>query len=180
LSRITSIFERQSSGENARGAFLIEIDLDDVSTFYNEFNKDELSSHLINYIDQEVTKTKGRERVTIRINIFFDAPDEQKEHMKTTLERYFEHEIHDVMLHKSYDDMKDITLCIAGVAVVVLADLARNLNTGFVTDLLLVIGSFALLQALTDIIFADAARRIQLRRKKQLSASKIVFVQGTR
>jgi len=156
--------------------YTMEIDLGDLSSFYNEFNEDELSSSLISYIDQEITKTKGGEKIRIRVNARFEVSEEQKAHMKTTIQRYFVHDFHDVMLHKSYDDKNDIILCVVGVAIIILADLARNLNTGFVTDLLLVIGSFAILQALTDFIFADAARRIALRRKRQLSTCKVVFV----
>lgn len=161
---------------NTENAYTIEIDLGDLSVFYNEFNKDELSLAVINYIDREIAKTQGKEKITIRIAASFNVSKEQKEHMRATIQRHSAHVIHDVMVHKRYDDRKDMILCIVGVAIIVLADLARNLNTGFVTDLLLVVGSFAILQALTDIILADASRRIDLRRKRQLSTCKVIFV----
>jgi len=154
---------------------IIEIDLNNLRLFYNDYNKNELSSTLINYIDYETTKTKGKEEISIKINTPFKVSDSQKETMKATIYRYYTYVIHDISLHQRYDDAKDVLLCIIGVLVIVLADFSRILNTGFVTDLISIIGSFAILQSLADIIFADASRRIKLRRTKQLSMCKVFF-----
>ena len=153
----------------------IDIDLSDLRLFYNNYNKNELSSTLINYIDYEVTKGNGNEAITIHINTFFEVSDKQKENMKATIYHYYRYVIRDILHHQRYDDAKDIILGIVGVVVIVLADFSRILSTGFVTDLISIIGSFAILQALADIIFADASRRIKLKRTKELSNCKVDF-----
>jgi len=59
--------------------YIIEIDLKELPLFYNEFNEDELSLAIINYIDRGLAKTRGKEKITIRINPAFEVSEEQKE-----------------------------------------------------------------------------------------------------
>ena len=155
---------------------VITIDLGDTKYFYNEFNHEELASPLVEYIDRELTKTDGKRPITININLLNEVSEDAKNEMVDTLHRHYGHRVQDRLFHKKYDDLKSIYLIAIGVLIIIVADISRNLEAGFITDLIYIVGSFIILQALTDIIFADANRRLSLRRKRQMAKCHIEFL----
>jgi hypothetical protein len=155
--------------------FFIDLDIYHMEDLYNKYNHAELSVGFCHYLEREITKASVRNKIVIRISLFAEFPKEKCNALVDAIRSHYGHNISEITYKNRSKNTKNLILILAGILFVIFSELSIKINIFLLTELLSVIGGVAIWQIISQIIFTDTEKRLELNRSKQLANSKVVF-----
>ena len=156
---------------------IISVTIKDKDNLHDLFNKNRLSKELGGYIYNNSLQFSHKEDFSIEIKTEFKLDDKEKEVIVDMIREFFGLNIRETINYYKYSRMKRIILFIIGIILICCAHFTEQLNDFIFSEVLLIIGWFAIWEVFGNISYAEAKNKFQLKYLKKLVNCKITIEQ---
>ena len=154
------------------------IDLDNGETYINNYNKNKLSESLYNYILDEIKGFSIKDKIRLKVFANYELTNDEKKNFVEMIKSNFSADIQEEHIMSKFLYLKSFLLIIIGIVGILLAYLLGNYNIGVIEELFLIIGWVGIWEGIYIIyiiLFDEFAKKIKVKRYKQLVDAEIVF-----
>ena len=153
----------------------IKIRIDDESQLYSAFDPDRntLSADLLSYLAERYTEKEFKKKAVL----VFSGCSIDSENLKEALRRRVELELNKVQRQKRYNFFKQLRLFLTGLAIIVLGYVLAKRLSAVPTEILSIVGSFAIWESANIWIVKNPDLRMQERLMERLLDADILIEQ---
>lgn len=155
---------------------IIPVKVNSMEDFYEKFdsNKNTLSPALADYIDKSAYNIPINYKLILKIDCP-DLTDDNKKEIERLIRIHYGLIIHDKNIDLKINEFDVTWLFVLGVLVLALAYFLGNQIEGFMNEILLIAGWFAIWESVDNFVIDRRKIRIDKRNNKQLFDSEICF-----
>lgn len=154
---------------------IIEIYLQNKEDYKNPFNENKLSEELSNYILEECKGLSYNCKIELDIKTKFKMSSEERIKLISMLRSKFGLDVRENLVYMNNLVKKNIFLFLFGCLFIVIS-VGINELTPIMSEIILIIGWVSVWEVVYSLFFSDYKRRLQIKRFRQLSNSKIKFM----
>lgn len=159
----------------------INITLNKDTAIFNEFNSNQLSDDLSNYIYSSCKGYSTNKNITINIFHNYEITDNEKHKIIDAIRSNYGIDIRENNIKFRYEITTEIILVLIGSIFIVLSQIIDNLNTLLLDELISIFGCMIIWEVSYNIIFNNTRMYIENKRLRKLTEAKINFKQkGTK
>lgn len=108
----------------------------------------------------------------LNLMIYYHGTDLEKETIAKTIHNYYENHLAHYLTLDRFDDIKRFFLFMIGLLFIIFS---RLIHWPILSELLLISGWVAVWEMFYDVLFGEMKRKIEVRRYRTLTHSKIIF-----
>ena len=157
----------------------INIEINEDSKIYNEYNSTQLSDELNNYIYNQCKGTKVKTNINININHCNKLNDDEKEKIIDAIRSSYGLQIKENLLNLKDEHTKQLILILIGMIIIIISHLLLSYKLDLIADLTSILGYVLLWEIAYNIVFVETIKRNELRRLERLKKAKITFFKIT-
>ena len=157
----------------------INIEINEDSKIYNEYNSTQLSDELNNYIYNQCKGTKVKTNINININHCNKLNDDEKEKIIDAIRSSYGLQIKENLLNLKDEHIKQLILILIGMIIIIISHLLLSYKLDLIADLTSILGYVLLWEIAYNIVFVETIKRNELRRLERLKKAKISFFEIT-
>lgn len=157
----------------------INIEINENSKIYNEYNSTQLSDELNNYIYNQCKGTKVKTNINININHCNKLNDDEKEKIIDAIRSSYGLQIKEGLLNIKNEHTKELHLILLGMLIIIISHLLLSYKLDLIADLTSILGYVLLWEIAYNIVFVETIKRNELRRLERLKKAKISFFKIT-
>lgn len=157
----------------------INIEINEESKIYNEYNSTQLSDELNNYIYNQCKGTKVKTNINININHCNKLNDDEKEKIIDAIRSSYGLQIKENLLNLKDEHIKQLILILIGMIIIIISHLLLSYKLDLIADLTSILGYVLLWEIAYNIVFVETIKRNELRRLERLKKAKISFFKIT-
>ena len=157
----------------------INIEINEDSKIYNEYNSTQLSDELNNYIYNQCKGTKVKTNINININHCNKLNDDEKEKIIDAIRSSYGLQIKENLLNLKDEHIKQLILILIGMIIIIISHLLLSYKLDLIADLTSILGYVLLWEIAYNIVFVETIKRNELRRLERLKKAKITFFEIT-
>lgn len=157
----------------------INIEINEESKIYNEYNSTQLSDELNNYIYNQCKGTKVKTNINININHCNKLNDDEKEKIIDAIRSSYGLQIKENLLNLKDEHTKQLILILIGMIIIIISHLLLSYKLDLIADLTSILGYVLLWEIAYNIVFVETIKRNELRRLERLKKAKITFFKIT-
>jgi len=157
----------------------INIEINEDSKIYNEYNSTQLSDELNNYIYNQCKGTKVKTNINININHCNKLNDDEKEKIIDAIRSSYGLQIKENLLNLKDEHTKQLILILIGMIIIIISHLLLSYKLDLIADLTSILGYVLLWEIAYNIVFVETIKRNELRRLERLKKAKISFFKIT-
>lgn len=154
----------------------ITVKLNKKEEFYSNFNNNKLSRDLSDYLIEECYGEKVNNNIVINIHHKFQLSDKEKYHMIDIIRANFGLKVQDEEFYLRYEKSMNLLLIGSGIIFLILYYLIFK-NIELISEIFLILSWLVIWEATYSFVFTGFQKRIYIKRLKQLSKSKINFIE---
>lgn len=153
----------------------IDITLSKDTGIFNEFNSNQLSEDLSNYIYYSCKGYSIGKNITINIFHDYEISDKDKQKIIDAIRSNFGIDIRENNIKFRYEITTEIILVLIGSVFIVLSQIIDTLNTLLLDEIISIFGCMIIWEVAYNIIFNNTRMYIENRRLRKLTEARINF-----
>lgn len=153
----------------------INIFIKNITKIYNQYNENQLSDELSNYIYNQCKGKHAIKNINLNINHDFDINNEEKIKLINTIRENYGIDIKENLLKMKHERIKEIILFFIGVLLIIFSKLFNYINGEIMGEIISIFGWVAVWEIAYNLIFAKTKIIIENKRLKKLTEAKIIF-----
>lgn len=153
----------------------INIFIKNITKIYNQYNENQLSDELSNYIYNQCKGKQAIKNINLNINHDFDINNEDKIKLINTIRENYGIDIKENLLKMKHERIKETILFFIGVLLIVFSKLFNYINGEIMGEIISIFGWVAVWEIAYNLIFAKTKIIIENKRLKKLTEAKIIF-----
>ena len=151
----------------------IMINIDSKADYTNQYNSNNLSNKLSNYIYEECKGKPINNKVLIIVKATYDISEEEKKDLINKIHNNYKNDLDEHLLMIKYLNIKNVTIFLLGVLFLYLY---YFIKINFVlSETILIVGWVAIWEAVYNWLFERDKNKIKIKRLKKLSICDIKF-----
>lgn len=153
----------------------IVVDINNKNDLFNQFNKNQISNSLAQYIITNAKIGLPNKNIKIVINQNIALTTQEQKNLVNAIREYFGLRVREKTMYLRVNNTKQILLSIIGIILIVLSELLSMAFEYLIPELLLIAGWIAIWEVLDSILFVDSKTKIEKNIYKKLSVCEIDF-----
>ena len=153
----------------------IEIELNDQERIYNEFNKNQLSDNLSNFIYSQCKGISNKQNIELVINHNFKMNEEEKIKLVDAIRANYGIDVKENLLKIKQEHIKEFFFLLLGIILLVFSNLFNYIKAPLVDEVIYIFGCVSVWEVAYNIIFIETKIREDNKRLKKLTEIKINF-----
>lgn len=153
----------------------IEISLSENSQIYNEFNDNQLSDELSNYIYNQCKGKPVRKNIVLNINHKFKMNEEDKIKLINSIRENYGIDIKENLLKLGFEHVKEIILIVLGSLLLLISNFFNYVDSPIISEIISIFGCVIIWETAHNIFFLETEIRLANKRLKKLTNAKINF-----
>lgn len=153
----------------------IEISLSENSQIYNEFNDNQLSDELSNYIYNQCKGKPVRKNIVLNINHKFKMNEEDKIKLINSIRENYGIDIKENLLKLGFEHVKEFILIVLGSLLLLISNFFNYIDSPIISEIISIFGCVIIWETAHNIFFLETEIRLAIKRLKKLTNAKINF-----
>ena len=153
----------------------IEIELNEKSKIYNEFNNNQLSDELSNYIFNQCKGISNISDIELNINHNFKMTDDEQIKLVDAIRANYGIDVKENLIRIKQEHFKELLFLMLGILLLIFSNLFNYINASLVDEVISIFGCVTIWEVAYNIIFVETKIRLQNKRFKKLTEIKINF-----
>lgn len=153
----------------------IEIELNEESKIYNEFNNNQLSDKLSNYIYNQCKGISNISDIELNINHSFKMTEEEQIKLIDAIRANYGIDVKENLIRIRQEHFKELLFLILGILLLIFSNLFNYINASLIDEVISIFGCVTVWEVAYNIIFVETKIRLQNKRFKKLTEIKINF-----
>ena len=153
----------------------IEIELNEKSKIYNEFNSNQLSDELSNYIFNQCKGISNISDIELNINHNFKMTDDEQIKLVDAIRANYGIDVKENLIRIKQEHFKELLFLMLGILLLIFSNLFNYINASLVDEVISIFGCVTIWEVAYNIIFVETKIRLQNKRFKKLTEIKINF-----
>ena len=153
----------------------IEIELNEKSKIYNEFNNNQLSDELSNYIYNQCKGISNISDIELNINHNFKMTDDEQIKLVDAIRANYGIDVKENLIRIKQEHFKELLFLMLGILLLIFSNLFNYINASLVDEVISIFGCVTIWEVAYNIIFVETKIRLQNKRFKKLTEIKINF-----
>ena len=153
----------------------IEIELNEKSTIYNEFNNYQLSDELSNYIYNQCKGIANIGDIELNINHSFKMTEEDQIKLVDAIRANYGIDVKENLIKIKQEHFKELLFLIFGILLLIFSNLFGYINAYLIDEVISIFGCVTVWEVAYNIIFTETKIRVENKRLKKLTKIKINF-----
>lgn len=154
---------------------IILVTLNDKNSYKNPFNDNKLSQDLSDYILDECKGLTYNNELELHIKANFHFSQEEKIKLINIIRSNYGLYIRENIIYMDHLIRKNIFLFLGGCLFILLSFALEQVSS-VISEIILIIGWVGIWEVVYSAFFSDYKKRMEIKRLKQLTNSKIVFL----
>ncbi len=153
----------------------IDITLNKNTNVFNEFNSNQLSEELSNYIYSSCKGYSTSKNITINIFHDYEIKDDEKHKIIDAIRANYGIDIRENNIKFRYEITTEIILILIGSIFIILSQIIDNLNFLLLDEIISIFGCMIIWEVAYNIIFNNTRIYIENKRLKKITEARIIF-----
>jgi len=153
----------------------IEIILTKETKIYNEFNNNQLSDNLSNYIYNQCKGVPSGTNISLNINHNFEINEEEKNKLIDCIRENYGLDIRENLLKLKHEHQKEIVFILLGSILLLISYFFNYIHTPLIGEIISIFGCVVIWEIAYNIFFIETKIRLQNKRLKKITEAKINF-----
>lgn len=153
---------------------IIVVTLEDQHSYKNPFNENKLSQDLSNYILEECKGLNYNDELELHIKTKFDISREEKVNIINMIRSNYGIDVRENVIYREHLIKKNILLFIFGCLFIAYSFFIEDVSAT-ISEIILIIGWVGIWEVVYSIFFSEYKKRMEIKRLKQLTNSRIIF-----
>lgn len=154
----------------------IKITLSKDSMIFNNYNSNQLSDELSNYIYSQCKGIPVSKNININIYHKLDLTKNEKESIIDAIRSNYGIDIKENILKLKNEIVKELVLIVAGSIFLIISNILKYINMNIISEIVSIFGWVIIWEVAYNIIFMDTKLRFENKRLKKLVESRIKFI----
>lgn len=156
--------------------FEIKITISEKSQIFNDYNSDQLSNELSEYIYSQCKGTPVNKNININIFHKVELSNKEKERITDAIRSNFGVDIKETIMELKNEIIKELLLILAGTIILIISNKLNYINMNVIGEIVSIFACVIIWEAAYNSIFIDTNLRFKNKRLKRLVKSRINFI----
>ena len=153
----------------------IEIELNEKSTIYNEFNNYQLSDELSNYIYNQCKGIDNISDIKLNISHSFKMTEEDQIKLVDAIRANYGIDVKENLIKIKQEHFKELLFLIFGIFLLIFSNLYGYIKAYLIDEVISIFGCVSVWEVAYNLIFTETKIRMENKRLKKLTEIKINF-----
>lgn len=153
----------------------INITINEKTKIYNNFNNEQLSDELSNYIYNQCKGSSIKTNINININHNYDISDNEKTKIIDAIRSNYGIDIKENLLTIKYEHIKEIFLLLLGIILLITSKILVDIKSPILAEIISIFGCVVIWEIAYNIFFVETTKKIENQRLERLKKAKITF-----
>jgi len=153
----------------------IQVELNEQAKIYNEYNKNQLSDELSNFIYNQCKGIPNKSNIELIINHDFKMNEEDKIKLVDAIRANYGIDVKENLLKIKNEHIKEFFFLFLGIILIIFSNLFNYFKTPLVDQVIYIFGCVSVWEVAYNIIFIENKIREENKRLKKLTEIKISF-----
>lgn len=155
----------------------IDITLNKNTKIYNDFNNNQLSDELSNYIYNQCKGTSTKTNIDITIYHDFKIENEEKTKIIDSIRANYGIDIKENLLNTKYEHIKEVFSLFIGIILIIISNILISYKSEILGEIISIFGCVILWEIAYNIFFVEISKRLENQRLERLKRAKILFIE---
>lgn len=156
----------------------INIILSSDTDIYNQYNQELLSDDLSNYIYNQCRGKSHKKDITLNIYHDFIMKEEDKNKLRDAIRSNYGIDVKENLLKIKYEHIKEYFLFLLGIILLLFSNFFNYINISIIGEIISIFSCVVIWEVAYNLIFIDTQIRLDNKRLKKLTESKIIFIEN--
>ena len=153
----------------------IKIELNEQTKIYNEFNNNQLSDELSNFIYNQCKGISNISDIELNINHNFKMTEEEQIKLVDSIRANYGIDVKENLIKIKQEHFKELLFLILGILLLIFSNLFSYINASLMDEVISIFGCVTVWEVAYNIIFIETRIREDNKRLKKLTEIKINF-----
>lgn len=155
----------------------IDITLNKNTKIYNDFNNNQLSDELSNYIYNQCKGTSTKTNIDITIYHDFKIENEEKTKIIDSIRANYGIDIKENLLTTKYEHIKEVFSLFVGIILIIISNILISYKSEILGEIISIFGCVIVWEIAYNIFFVEISKRLENQRLEKLKRAKIIFIE---